>query len=93
MSFATNTTNIAQSSGDRPRCRICGKRLKTSPWRYLGIGPVCVRKYRNRADFPQLLAEGRAQFAENRREKLGEFASQAEIDALDAMLRSAGVPV
>ncbi|MEU3976861.1 DUF6011 domain-containing protein [Streptomyces bacillaris] len=27
-----------------PRCRVCGRRLRSARWRARGIGPVCARR-------------------------------------------------
>jgi hypothetical protein len=33
-----------QLLGTLPRCAICHRRLRSTPWKYLEIGPICARK-------------------------------------------------
>lgn len=89
---AMDIIDAAMLEGVRPRCRFCGRRLKRAPWKYLGIGPVCIKRHRiEHPDFPQILAEQRMRFADIRRERVGDVASRAEIEALDAELRKIGI--
>lgn len=68
----------------RPRCRICGRRLRSIPWKDLGIGPVCARRYRDEPIYRERFMEKRLEprFSEQR-------LLEAEIAVLDDMIRKA----
>lgn len=72
---------------ERPRCKVCGRRLRSTPWKYLGIGPVCSRKNR-------VLAWAlRDEYARRKTDEAAvlsvdqQAATTREIEALDAELR------
>lgn len=67
-----------------PRCAVCHRRLRSTPWKYLQIGPICAKKN------PEITSELRKFYIEKRREQNAEL-DKREIDTLDAELRWAGV--
>jgi hypothetical protein len=66
----------------RPRCRICGRRLKREPGKTLGIGPICAKKWLHvegaRDNYILKIAK---------RHHSDAHATKQEIDAIDAKIK------
>jgi hypothetical protein len=69
----------------RPRCRICGRRLRVPPHMYWGIGPVCIKRWRTEAAYRERVIVKRIDpYYPN-----DPAARQAAIDELDAQIARA----
>jgi hypothetical protein len=74
------TESVQDVPAPRPRCRVCQRRLRSVPWKYLLIGPICAKKN------PELAALARNEFAGRHPN-----AESNLVDSLDAALHKVGV--